>query len=553
MKALSLVLSLASFSASAQSIQWMRDGGAPIGMSNSEQADAVAVDDQGYAYVTGWVQGYSEFPPISVSVVRDCYIAKYDPMGTVQWVRTFGGPGNSLEVMVRRIKVDPDEGVYVCGYLTSMPLDSIAIFDTDTVFMGGYEGHAFLAKYDLNGNFQWVRHGGSEPYGAAAHDLDIDEQGNITVVGKIAYTSAFSGQTLVNTTWFDHGLLLKYAPDGTLLNLMSIPSTTSIAILDAVEVMPGTGDVYIGGKFGTTIDLNGVSLTQGGNGPVFVAKLDSAWQGQWAVQGYNNSPGYGCELRGIELDAFGNCYFTGGAAGTSVQFGTQSFTGPDAYTSEVMTGRLNANGTVAWLKHGGSVRADSGLDIITDGVGNSVVSGYLGGNILTADFDGTTVDILTQDAHCFIARYDANGLLTYAKRMGSGNGESGKGLAIVGDSAFYMCGITSGTTVFDTITHVACCWEGNLYIARFADAFQNASVGVSDDVTITEDALAYPNPVTDHIILKTPPPNVPVEIFDVLGQRICITRDNHVDVSAWNEGIYFVKVVNRTQRIVIQH
>lgn len=555
MRTLYLLTGLAFVTASsAQSIQWFRDGGAPTGISNYEQADAVAVDDQGNAYVTGWVQGYSEFDAISVTVVRDCYIARYDPAGTVQWVSTFGGPSNSMEVMARRIKVDPNEGVYVCGHLTSMPLDSIAVFGADTVFMGGYEVHAFLAKYDLNGNFLWVRHGGGEPYGALATDLDIDDQGNIVVVGELRYTSTFSGQTITNTTFRDQGLLLKYAPDGTLLSHTTFASNSSYVRLRAVEVAPISGDIHLGGEYGGTVDFNGATVTATGTGPVFVAKLNNSGQGQWVVGGSNNSPGYGISVAGLAIDAFGNTYVAGGAAGTNVQFGTQSFTGPDPYTAEVYTAKVNAAGVVQWIRHGGSIRSDEAYDIITDDVGNSVISGFLGGNILTAEFDGTVIDILSQEAHCFLARYDPDGNLAYARRMGSGNGESGRGLALVGDSAFYLCGITSGTTIFDTLTNVACCWENNLYIARFADEFQSTSLGIGDDaVPVQTSHLAYPNPARDRITLNKVASGTTVEFFDALGQRVFTTRGRSIDVSAWSEGIYFVKVEGITQRIIINH
>lgn len=546
-----LTFIMVSFLSSAQSILWMRDGGAPIGTSNLEQADAVAVDDQGNAYVTGWVQGYSEFGPLSVNVVRDCYIAKYDPAGTIQWVTTFGGPTNAMEVMVRRIKVDPDEGVYVCGHLTSMPLDSTAIFGTDTVFMGGYEVHAFIAKYDLNGNYLWVRHGGGEPYGAVATDLDIDDQGNVVVVGELRYTSSFSGQPITNTTFHDQGLLLRYAPDGTLLWHTTFASNTSYVRLSAVEVAPTTGAIHIAGGFGGTVDLNGTTLTANGIGPVFVAQLNSAGQGQWAVGGSNNSPGYGVSVAGLEIDAFGNSYATGGASGTDVQFGGSTFAGPDAYTSEAYIVKIDAAGAVQWLKHGGSIRSDEALDIITDDAGNSLVTGFLGGNILTASFDTVTVDILTQEAHCFIARYAPDGDLIYAERLGSGNGESGKGLAMVGDSAFYLCGVTSGTTVFDTLTHVACCWENNLFIARFADQFQATSLGLAPGQGDTRPMdLAYPNPANELLSIRHP---ASVAVHDAVGRLVLSTSEKSIDVSTWEEGLYHLRTATGNQRIIIQH
>ncbi|MEO8591388.1 MAG: T9SS type A sorting domain-containing protein [Flavobacteriales bacterium] len=536
--------------ASAQSIQWIRDAGSST--STHEWGNAVDADSDGNAYVAGFLSTVTDFSPLQAAGYMDGFVAKYDAQGVPLWVRTFGGPGFS-DITVMRTKVDAlHNAVYVCGQFRSLPLSNVVIFDTVTITMSGYDNQAFVAKYDLDGNFQWVRHGGGNPFGATAYDVAVDDQGRVVCIGELGGTSVFDGQTLVNPLFQSQGYLARYAPDGTLLNLMAFLSTDRV-LPRAVEVAFGSGDICFAGQFRGALTVGGITETALLPGSqLFVARMDSSFQGQWIAQGTGTNSAYGAVCTGLDHDAAENCYITGSAAGSLVEFGTHSFAGLDEFNSDVITAKLDPTGTWQWLKHGGSIAADEGLDITTDAVGNSIITGFLQGNVLSAQFDTAQIQILSQEPHCFVARYDTYGTLQYARRMGSGNHELGRGIAFANDSTFYLTGSTQGLTQFDTITLSPCCTDPNVFLARFHDADTNLSTGVFRPDPTTTFAL-FPNPASDvlQVDLTT---GQDLRIFDAIGSAIPFQRTNNmVDVSEWVPGIYIAKAGDRTARFVVQH
>ncbi len=542
-----LFVILLAFQAKSQSIQWMRDAGSTP-FSGNEHGDAVDTDANGNAYVLGHLSIDSQFSGLPVQAHQDGCIAKYNTLGVVLWVRTFGGPG-FVDIQETAVKVSTaDNAVYACGLMRTQFANPTVYFGTDSFTYNGNSLHAFLVKYDLNGNFQWMRHGGGTPYGARFNDLDIDDQGRIVAVGSADGTNVFDGQTIISTA--NKGVLARYLPDGTLTDLLLLADSANSQQATAVEVAPVTGNIYVGGGFWGELQLDGSSV-YAPTSSTFTLKLDDALTAQWITAGGGNNTTYGSWLEGLAIDAMENSYVTGECSGDTVTFGAHSFIGHTFYDDEVFTAKLDPNGIVLWLRRGGSEQNDEALDIIADAQGNTVITGMLGGNIPYAVFDGIQVDIVSQSLHCFIARYDANGQIMYAERMGGGSDDVGFGLALANDSTFYLTGSTWGSTQWLNWNYVSCCADPNLFIAKLNDTFNDISTG---SLEITERASGlWPNPASGMLFIHSARVNMPVEVFDALGQRIISTRTGIIDVSAWSEGIYFVRVKGRTQRVIVQH
>lgn len=548
MRVLSCVVTIALLSSTirAQSILWMRDAGSTP-FSANERGDAVDTDTEGNAYVLGHLAIDSQFSGLPVPAAEDGCLAKYSPFGIVQWVRTFGGSG-FVDIQETAVKVSTaDNAVYVCGSFRTQFANPTVTFDTISFTYAGNSRHGFVAKYDLDGNIQWMKHGGGAGIGAGFNDLDIDDQGRIVLVGTVDGTNLFDGQSFT----FSGGILVRYLPDGTLVDLVQLNDVSAEhqeAV--AVEVAPGSGNIYVGGAFFGSIALNGFTASATPF-TVFVLKLDDALTCQWLSYGGGNSTTYGSYPHGLAIDAAENCYITGNASGDLVSFGLHSFVGNSEFDDEVFVVKYGADGTAQWLRRGGSIRNDEAFDIIADAQGNTVITGLLGGNITYADFDGIQVDIVSQSAHCFIARYDPDGSIAYAKRLGGGSDDVGSGLALANDSTFYLTGTTWGSTPWLDWNYVSCCLDPNLFIAKFHDPFNDLSTGIDEHFNSLLSVL--PNPASHVLFIRTVEVNALVEVFDAIGQSILNTRANSIDVSAWSEGIYFVKAEGRMQRIVVQH
>lgn len=541
----SLVIVLAA-PMNAQSIEWMRDAGATP-FSAAEHGSAVDVDTDGNSYVLGHLTIDSQFSGLPVPAHQDGCLAKYDANGAVQWVRTFGGPG-FVDIQEMAVKVSSAENaVYVCGSFRTQFANPTVSFDTISFTFAGNSRHAFLAKYDLNGNIQWMRHGGGAGIGAGFNDLDIDDQGHVIAVGTADGTTVFDGQTIT----YDGGLLARYLDDGTLTDLVQLNDSSANQEAMAVEVAPGTGNIYVGGGFFGPITLDGHSATSS-TSSIYVLKLDDGLTGQWIASGGGDNTTYGSYLYGLAIDAAENSYITGQASGDTVTFGSNSFIGHTFYDDEVITAKLDPNGVFQWLRRGGSEQNDEAFDIIADAQGNTVITGILGGNISSADFDGLQVDIVSQSIHCFIARYDPNGLITYAERMGAGSDDVGSGLALASDSTFFLTGTTWGSTPWLNWNYQSCCADPNLFIAKLNDTFIDFSLEVGD-LAINQ-LIVAPNPAADQMTVIGLSDAPFFTIHDNMGREMhFVVQNGSVDVTTWSEGIYFVKAEGRTQRLIVQH
>ncbi len=549
-----LLLLITAFAAlgtvNAQTVLWMHDAGSTP-FSANERGDAVDADANGNVYVLGHLAIDSQFSGLPVAAMQDGCLAKYDGNGLVQWVHTFGGPG-FVDMQEMAVKVSTaDSAVYVCGSFRTQIANPTVTFDTISFTDASNSRHAFLAKYDLDGNIQWMRHGGGGGLGAGFNDLDIDDQGRIVAVGTADGTNVFEGQTLI----YDGGILARYLPDGTLVDLVQLNDVSALhqeAV--AVEVAVGTGNIYVGGAFFGDIALDGFTATAAPFS-IYVLKLDDALTCQWLNTGGGNSTTYGSYMHGLALDAAENSYITGEASGLSVSFGTSTFAGNSEFDDAVFTAKIDANGTWQWLKHGGSIRNDEAFDIIADALGNTVITGLLGGNIPYAEFDGIQVDIVSQSAHCFIARYDANGAIVYASRMGGGSDDVGSGLALANDSTFFLTGTTWGSTPWLNWNFQSCCLDPNLFIAKLNDVFGDLSTTVPDPSGAQTGSVLYPNPASTRIQASDASLLKNARVLNVIGQEQPIeSASGTIDVSNLGNGLYLVGLTNgKTVRLVVQH
>jgi hypothetical protein len=156
---------------------WVRRYNGPA--DSTDGANAIAVDDSGNVYVSGysWGNGTS----------ADYTTIKYHPNGDTAWLRRYDGPANGDD-RVSAIAVDDSGNVYVTGYSDST---------------GSSQDYATI-KYDSSGNELWVKRfncaNGTDKPAAIA----VDGSNNIYVTGR----SGCGGVTA-----FDY-VTIKYYPNG---------------------------------------------------------------------------------------------------------------------------------------------------------------------------------------------------------------------------------------------------------------------------------------------------------------------------------------------------
>jgi len=161
---------------SSGAAQW----GATLGGSSNDDARAVRVDGNRNVVVTGTVSGLVNFGTIFASSAggRDVYVAKYNAIGTVQWVRTGGGSGDDYATAMA---MDGDGNSYIAGHFEG----TFSIADETVVSSG--ESDVMVVKLSTDGLLNWARRGGGAR-GEEVYDISVGARGeNATVAGLFTY------------------------------------------------------------------------------------------------------------------------------------------------------------------------------------------------------------------------------------------------------------------------------------------------------------------------------------------------------------------------------
>ncbi len=321
--------------ATAQDLRWMRQ----TGSAELDVANGVAVDGAGNAYITGYTTGNLGGPNAGSS---DIFLAKYDALGTLLWVRQTGSAGYDI---ANGVAVDGAGNAYITGYTRG---------NLGGPNAGGYD--IFLAKYDASGTLLWMRQTGSVSYDYAS-GVAVDGAGNAYITG---YTEGNLGGP--NAGGFDI-LLAKYDASGTLLWMRQTGSSgNDYASSVAVD---GAGNAYITGW--TDGNLGGPNV---GGYDIFLAKYDASGTLLWMRQTGSATVDY---ATGVAVDGAGNAYITGWTDG--------DLGGPNAGSVNIFLAKYDASGTLLWVRQTGTAGYDIATGVAVDGAGNAYITGHTDGNL----------------------------------------------------------------------------------------------------------------------------------------------------------------------------
>jgi hypothetical protein len=341
------------------SSSWARSLGGP----STDSGRAVAVDSSGNIFVTGYFAGTASFGGTSLTSkgTYDMFLVKYSAAGVVQWAKSFGNAG-SLEFPTL-MAIDANNNIVVAGsfngtcnvgtggltsaggydlFLAGYQADGtprwskrfggvsdenpnglavnkttgeivlIGTFTGTADFSGGlgsplssyYGGQdSFLAKYGADGTWKW-----SKNYLNISTDLftsvGVDGGGNIMLAGTTDAFINFGGQDVSVSGSAIATFLVKLNGTGTQIWAKSwnTPATPKVLVVD------GSGNSFMTGTFGTSVNIGGSTLVSHGDLDIFLGKYDANGNHVW-------SESFGGPLRdvssGLALDPAGNVVMLG--------------------------------------------------------------------------------------------------------------------------------------------------------------------------------------------------------------------------------------------------
>jgi len=401
------------------------------------------------------------------------------------WAKSTGSINDD---QANAIAVDASGNTYIAGWFDS---DTVKFGSNSLINAGAYD--IFLAKYDASGNVLWATRAGGKNYDYA-NSVAVDASGNIYVAGYFTSDTAWFGSVrLLNTGGTDYTadmFLVKYNSSGV---VQWAKSATGLGDDKASSVaVDASGNAYVTGYFTSFYLTFGSSMLKNSDttsytDDIFLVKYNSSGTVQWAKSAGSIGWDEGISLA---IDASGNSYVTGTFYSPTITFGATTLTNADnsGSTDDIFLVKYNTSGTVQWAKSAGEINYDEANSIALDASGNSYVAGCFSGTSITI---GTTslnnADSTAGTKDIFLAKYDVNGNVVWAKSAGGSSNDNANSVAVNASGDAFVSGyfsspeITFGTSTLinnDTNNY------NDLFLAKYdvnGNVLWAKSVGGSSD------------------------------------------------------------------------
>ena len=432
--------------------------------SGEDEAMGVATDASGNIYVAGNFVGNLSMeqgsPYNNSDENEDIFIAKYDNNGNLLWSKhVYGVKGE-----VHDIAVDGSGNCVIAGTFAGT-----LNFDSQTSMTGTSGSYdLFVAKYNTNGNLVWARQSVG-PGGEIARGVAVDGYGNVIITGSFTETVNFGTISLTSTGITDI-YVAKYSSNGLILwarqaigHSGSLIYGTDLGIDVAVDNGRNiyvTGYIWRYGRFGDIV-VTGESATN-----AFLVKYNENGTALWAkIMG-----GVAGEMgRAVAVDASGNC-IVAGTYTSMTTFEIEGISIPHAGYEDIFIAKFTSGGNLVWAKYAGGVNPDFVNGIVTDASGNFYITGTFYLSAVFGQEPPVVGEALTgEGSHdIFIAKYDGNGAIIWAKQTGGPEEDVSNGIALDNNGDAVITGKYEDGVHFDWM-YRSSFEEGDVFVAKLND------------------------------------------------------------------------------------
>ena len=433
-----------------------------IGGELREQAEDIALDGNGNAYVTGGT--FSTNFPTSQSAYQksnkgygDVFVFKLTIDGKNLVYSTFvGGEGGDLGVSM---DIDSENNIYVTGYTESSDFPT-----TDGAYNTTHSGNADVFVFKLSSDGSTLKYstyiGGSETDKGQGIALDEERNAYVTGFTESPDFPATNGTYNTSHSGDDDAFVCKLSSDGSDLLYSTYIGGREQDIGTGIK-LDGEGNAYVTGvtlsaTFPTTQDAYDTSHNGGGYywADVFVLKLN----GNGSDLLYSTFVGGDHMDEGLDLalDNEGNVYVTGYTGSENFPTTEGAVNTTHNGGDDVFVFRLSSDGsTLQYSTYVGGQANDKGESIAIDGKGNAYVTGW--SEKWSFDFPTTEGAYMPDDGgfnKIILFKLNSNGTdLLYSTYMGGtthyvmeGNFNNyGNAIAVEDENIAYVTGWTKAT------------------------------------------------------------------------------------------------------------
>ena len=332
--------------------------------------------------------------------LQDEIIVKYDANGNVLWATSIGGTQSDW---AGEIVYDGVGNVWVTGQFSGTMNAG-----TQSILTNGNED-AYLVKIDAaTGTPLYASNGGGSSANDDGNAIASDGMGNIFVIGDAASTNFDWGGLTMSASGSNDVFIIKFDNSGTPQWLSKCTGGSSE--FTYAGTADAAGNVYVCAvTLSGTLSVNGNAMATGSNNH-FVTKFDANGNEVWT-----NLYEGGGNPYDMTVDDWGNVYFT--QAGGPGTYGPIVITASNG-GSDALLGKINPDGTWAWVKLYGGIGQEEGLGVDCDAEGNIFLTGTFEGNITFG-----TVNLSSNSLKkAFYAKIDSSGTVVWALNSKGGVG-----------------------------------------------------------------------------------------------------------------------------------
>ena len=259
---------------SSGEFEWVFTGGS----TGTDRGNAISVDENGNAVVTGFIKYVANFSSASCTSngSSDIFFLKLNSDGTLFSLHCEGGTGEDFG---NAVDLDSDGNAYFTGEFSG----TVNFFGTEDITSEGVGSEdIFVVKLNSASTFQWVytAGGNSDDHGLG---IKVDSSGNSYITGYFSGTVNF-GNGIIHTGIGSYDLyVLKLDSSGEIQWVYTAGELLTTVIGEGVDI-DTSGNVYVTGYFYKTVDFGGGDVTaldvseRYDYSDIFVLKLNSLGQ-----------------------------------------------------------------------------------------------------------------------------------------------------------------------------------------------------------------------------------------------------------------------------------
>ena len=324
----------------------------------------------GGVIVTGSFEGTANFGGTTLTSAgsRDGVTLKVDEAGEVAWVSQTGTGSDSIVLTSNALAADG--GAIVTGVFKG----TARFGETTLTSEGNSDGVAL--KLDRTGQIIWVSHSGAGPGHNRLQAAAATTDGGAIITGSFVRTARF-GEVSLDGDFNLNGVTLKLDSSGDTVwatHIRPVGDPTNTFLRSAVTVT-ADGGAIITGDFDGAVEIEGTTLSSGGNFDSVTFKLDNTGEVVW-ISHIGTGPGE-VVIWPAKAAPDGGALATGSFEGMAT-FGAVTLAGAGGHDGTTL--KFDQAGRVVWATHTGTGADDVFLgSIAATPDGGAIVAGVFSG------------------------------------------------------------------------------------------------------------------------------------------------------------------------------